>query len=281
MNHQTNLDRILDIQHNNKFSYQSKNFKTGLSIIILNLNKPNFIIPLLNQLKELIEKFNLSGIGFEVLIGDTGTDDIEVLDFYNSLKDPFIVIKNLKYHFSKNNNEIFYKYVNFNVTLFLNNDILFSNVSNILQFYSTLISNKDYAIVGTVLNFPDNSIQHAGIIFDENSLLPYHAFGGQKSTSIANLDYINSFMAVTGAFLMIKSKVFQIVNGFEEIYQSEIQDIDLCLKVNRIGLESIVLKLDKITHFENGTRKKGEVNEFDRNIYFRRWTNFIKYASNL
>ena len=81
---------------------------------------------------------------------------------------------------------------------------------------------------------------------------------------------------MTGAFLMIDSDLFARVGGFDEEYEAECQDIDLCLRVRRLGVKCRVLDAGRLVHIENATRPKGEENWSDRALFLRRWSSYIE-----
>ncbi|WCL51276.1 glycosyltransferase [Leptospira sp. GIMC2001] len=276
----SNLDRVKEIENDRNLEYSSKII--GLSIVILNLDKPNFIIPLLECLDRQNAIFNDKHISFEVIIGDTGSSNTQVLEYYDKLKENFIVVRNLKYHFSKNNNYLAYNYAKYDTILFLNNDTLLEKSDSLFNIYNSLNIDKKLGIAGPVLLFENKRIQHAGIDFyyDErmDGFFPYHKNGNEKIESIKHYKELTPFAAVTGAFLMIKWSLFEKVQGFDEFYNKEGQDIDLCMKIKRLGYKIILTNFGTIYHFENGTRVKGEEDSSDRKRLVRKWNNFIKYG---
>ncbi|TGL56540.1 glycosyltransferase [Leptospira ognonensis] len=276
----SNLNRVQQISVNRPYTKKDKT--NGLSIVILTLDKPNYIIPLIQCLEKQAEKFKESQIAFEVLIGDTGSTDPKVLELYSGLKENFKVIRNLKYHFSKNNNEVAYTHASYDSILFLNNDTLIDGADILLKVYQALTSNPRNGVAGAVMQFENKRIQHAGIDFhfDESmdGYFPYHSYGNEKIESIKDSKEITNFAAVTGAFLMIKWNLFLKANGFDEFYNREAQDIDLCMKVKRLGYQIILTRFGTVFHFENGTRKKGEEDSSDRKRLVRKWNHFIKFG---
>ena len=103
----SNLTRINEIKKHEPKTFGTSVRPKGLSVIILNLDKPEYIIPLVHQLLDQAKVFFDNSHQFEIIIGDTGTTDLEVLKLYHleSIK----VVKGLHYHFSKNNNQLLSK----------------------------------------------------------------------------------------------------------------------------------------------------------------------------
>jgi len=104
--------------------------------------------------------------------------------------------------------------------------------------------------------------------------LPYHPGAGTPWQHRQSHTW--EVKAVTGAFLMIKADLFESVDGFDEIYQAECQDVDLCLKVHRLGKRIGMCDVGPLVHLENATRPKGEENWRDRSIFIRRWSTYLE-----
>ncbi len=254
----------------------------GLSVIILNLDKPEFIVPLINSMQDAERYFRDRGFGFEILIGDTGSADPDVLAMYESAPAFVKVLYGLKYNFSRSNNQVFAELSSFDTVLFLNNDIEFCDnaAATLFKMLTFLNEAPEAGVVGAQLLFPDRTIQHAGIdVFKTGELkgFVYHP-DVRKAACRANT-FPRNMWAVTGACLMMKSSDFYSVNGFDEDYRTECQDAALCMEIRRRGLEVYVLAPGEILHFENGTREKGSEDWPDRQRFMRHWSSWIDMQS--
>ena len=90
------------------------------------------------------------------------------------------------------------------------------------------------AIVGARLIYPDEKIQHAGVIFHEGRM-PYHYARGAKADN-ADANLRGEYPAVTGACMMIRRDVWNLVGQLDEDYTpGGFEDIDLCCKVRDKG----------------------------------------------
>jgi len=252
--------------------------KRGLSVIILNLDKPEFIVPLIESMRNAESYFNERGIDFEILIGDTGSTDPDVLQMYESAPSFVKVLHDLKYQFSRCNNQVFARLSTCDTVLFLNNDIAFSGSAegNLFEMFEFLQNNPKAGTVGAQLLFPDKSIQHAGIgVFESGELRGFVYHPDAKQEAYPDEVFPREMWAVTGACLMMRSSDFVAVNGFDEAYRTECQDAALCMEIHRRGLRSFVLAPDEIIHFENGTREKGSEDWPDRQRFMRHWGGWI------
>jgi GT2 family glycosyltransferase len=104
--------------------------------------------------------------------------------------------------------------------------------------------------------YPDNSIQHAGIVLGiggvashSHKKLPsiYPGYGGQVIT-------INNYSAITGACLMCRREVYERVGGFEEKLAVAYNDVDFCLKLVEKGYRNIYLPHVVLYHHESKSR---------------------------
>jgi GT2 family glycosyltransferase len=119
----------------------------------------------------------------------------------------------------------------------MNNDVLFSeSIDEILDAFEIVDSQREIGILGTVLYFPDNTAQHIGVEFLRSNELFGHPFHpGAHQPVLIPKGTIVDIPAVTGAFMMMRSSVFESVGGFDERFSKECQDIDLCLRIKRLG----------------------------------------------
>lgn len=110
--------------------------------------------------------------------------------------------------------------------------------------------------VGAMLLFPDNTIQHAGIV------LGIGGFAGHshKYMSADTAGYyfqpqtINNYSAVTGACLMCRRETFLEVGGLDERFTVALNDVDFCLKLQASGYRNLSLPHVRLYHYESKSR---------------------------
>jgi hypothetical protein len=252
----------------------------GLSVAILNKDAPDLIVPLVEQLSQQQKAFERAGIGFEILIGDTGTTNTKTLELYKNLPPFAKVVRGMKYNFSSCNNEL-EGHAEWDTVLFLNNDIIFPTDTDLLiTGFKRLHADSRVGILGGVLLYPNGRIQHMGCEFLQKASvwgLPYHVHVGQDAESVS-IPQQATYPSVTGAFLMISRSLFRLCGGFDPVYRAECQDIALCLEAHRRGFSAICVDLGPIIHIENATRPKGEENFADRRRFLRKFGAYIQGA---
>ena len=277
----SNMERVAAIRQRSAAPQPPrKTYVPGLSVVILNLDRPDLLLPLCRKFAHEHAQLAAAGQGFEVIVGDTGSRHPEVLAFYENPPPYLRVERNLRYHFSRSNNTVFHAHVRYDKTLFLNNDIvpLAPDAACFLRMAEHLDQVPADGVVGHTLWFADERVQHAGVDFfrGDHPLagLCYHP-GSHQPVAPEQWRSQWSVPAVTGACLMIRSALFAEVGGFDEDYAAECQDVDLCLAVRRLGYDIRIINSGKLYHLENATRPKGEENWPDRHLLVRRWGSFV------
>ncbi|MBP2303244.1 glycosyltransferase [Azospirillum picis] len=273
----TNLERANAIGRAEPQQLQGAPAPHGLSIIILTLDKPELIIPLVDSLVAMAPLFAQAGLGFEVLIGDTGSTDPDVLAFYEQVPAIVTVVRGLSYQFSRCNNQLFFGHARYDTALFLNNDVIVRDQpDSLLRMVRLLECRPQLGVVGLCLFFPDGLVQHAGIdVFRDGPLRGFCFHPHARAVLPRQTAESWESLAVTGACLMIRAELFRAVGGFDEGYRTECQDVALCLAVQRLGRGTAVLNAGPVLHLENATRPRGSEDWADRQLFMRRWGTFV------
>jgi hypothetical protein len=250
----------------------------GVSVLILNLNKPELILPLIDRLAAEQRAFAARGLRLQVVVGDTGSTDERVLQRLAALPPDMLAQRHLKYHFSRCNNTITHLAV-CDTLLFLNNDVIFPDErAGILEMYDLLHERPDRGIVGCCLFYEDGLAQHLGVDFLRDPAVRGLCFHPRVRSKVdpGTLKPAWRVPAVTGACLMIRHGLYAEVGGMDEAYAAECQDIALCLAADRLGYETYIAHAGQVLHLENATRPKGEESWPDRQRFLRRWGSYIE-----
>jgi len=272
------MERISQAISNNRRFIQRQMFEAkSLDIFVLNLNKPELVEQIIEGLSDARSIFASNGLKLNAYIGDTGSTDPKTIDLLKNVPTFVNVSWFGSYNFSRSNNDLF-ELGKSEFSLFLNNDVLIrDNPSSILRVFDLINSDSSIGAASAVLNFPDGFLQHGGIDFFRNLELqgfPYHPHANKPWEHSIGFSF--RAMAGTGAFLMVRSAEFANVNGFNENYQAECQDVELCLEFARKGYETYVVDTGSLVHLENATRPTGEENWPDRRLFMRSWASFIE-----
>jgi Glycosyltransferase like family 2 len=106
-------------------------------------------------------------------------------------------------------------------------------------------------IAGSRLLYPDRTIQHAGIAWNEQGR-PVHVHRGAPAEATAVLEQ-RDFGAVTGACLLIRRDLLFEIGGFDDGYHMYVEDVDLCLRVWAAGHRVTYCPASVVVHLENAS----------------------------
>ena len=210
---------------------------------------------------------------YEILVIDNGNEKEEAKIYLNSLK--YKVLPYYKpFNFSRINN--------FAVTsakgeyiIFLNDDtsIISQNWMECMLEHST---KPNVGAVGALLFYPNDTIQHAGVLIGIGGITS-HAFEGLPRSDNGYkglVQTIRECSAVTGACLMIKKSVFEQIGGFDETLAYSFNDVDLCLRLREKGYSIIYTPHAQLYHHGTASRPYTEDNDEIR-YFVKRWHDVI------
>ncbi|WP_049768175.1 glycosyltransferase family 2 protein [Methylocella silvestris] len=144
------------------------------------------------------------------------------------------------------------------VLVFLNNDVEITE-SDWLGELAFQASRSDIGAVGCLLLYPDGRIQHGGIVLGMGESAGHCDAGLEASAPgwLGRNGAVHEISAVTGACLAVERTKFAAVGGFDEIHLPvEFNDIDLCLRLEEMGFQTLWTPLARLTHFESASRGK-------------------------
>lgn len=110
--------------------------------------------------------------------------------------------------------------------------------------------------VGAKLLYPDNTVQHAGIILGIGGIAQ-HCFIDNPREDVGfygRLSVPFNYSAVTAACLMVSKEKYLEVNGLEEDLQVAFNDVDFNLKLLKQGYYNICLNQVELYHYESKSR---------------------------
>ena len=259
---------------------------------VLAFDKVSIIIPTKDQaamlktaLDSILEKTDYPNYEIIVLNNNSVTEEFGTLnkEFTEKYQDKFRCIDAFfPFNFSKLINtgvkESKGKYI-----LMLNNDIEVISNDWLTQMVS-YAQHKHTGAVGAKLLYPDNTIQHAGIIFGANRDSG-HVFAGLPNGSAGyfnNLVTATNYSAVTGACLMCRRDVYNEVGGMDENLAIEFNDHDFCLKLLKRGYYNVYLPTVELYHHESVSRghpfrnrSAWKQHEKELAIFKAKWQSFI------
>ncbi len=143
------------------------------------------------------------------------------------------------------------------VLVFLNDDteVVTADWLERLVLFATT---EGVGAVGPRLLFGDGRIQHAGIV-GRRGEAGHRAVGfpGDHHGYLDSLRVTTNVLAVTGACLAVTRSHFDLVGGFDPVFPLNFNDVDLCLRLLRHGLRTVVDPHTVLVHHESATRTPG------------------------
>ena len=131
-------------------------------------------------------------------------------------------------------------------------------------------------VVGPKLLYPNETIQHVGVAF--SSGLPDHIhknFPKDYSGYFFSSSSCRNYLAVTGACMLVRKKLFFEVDGYSDILRINYNDIDFCLKIFSLGYRIVYTPHAELFHYESMSRE-AIVDEREMEVFLQRWNHLVK-----
>lgn len=270
------LENIVDGNHW-RVRYPLPQVLPLVSIIIPTKNKKHILEKCLNS---VLQKTTYTP--YEIIIVDNGSDEpatIEFLEELSKIEQIKVIYYPVPFNFSRINNHAL-KHARGSVLLFLNNDTEVISPDWLEEMVSHIVK-PEVGAVGAKLYYPNDTIQHAGVILGIGDVAG-HAFRHFERNStgyFARTMLTQELSAVTGACLMVKREVFEEVGGFDEQLAVAFNDVDLCIKIRQKGYKIIWTPFAQLYHHEgiSGSRDTVDNPRFQKEIKLmqQKWGNLL------
>ncbi|MEL6930954.1 MAG: glycosyltransferase family 2 protein, partial [Cyanobacteria bacterium J06600_6] len=196
---------------------------------------------------------------FEVIVIDNGSTEAETercLAHWRSQEPErfYDYAYDIPFNYSEINNYAVSK-AQGDYLLFLNNDTEIIS-PDWIEAMVEQTQRESIGAVGGLLLYPDDTIQHAGVILGLFDLAGHghQNFEASEPGYISQIVSTNNYSAVTAACLMCRRDVFEKVGGFETQLAIAFNDIDFCLKLVKHGYRNIYLPHVVLYHYESKSR---------------------------
>lgn len=194
---------------------------------------------------------------YEIILVENNSTTQEIRDYYKELDGKErvrVVYWDKEFNYSAINN-FGISHAKGEYILCLNNDITVISP----DWLEELLANcqrPEVGIVGARLYYPDNTIQHAGIVLGMGGCAGSLFVGLSRSRGgyLHKAALQQDLSAVTAACFMVKKEVFEKAGGFEEKLAVAFNDVDFCLKVRHAGYLVVYNPYAELYHHESKTR---------------------------
>ena len=231
-----------------------------VSIIIPNKDQVETLSTCVNS---ILEKSTYQN--YEIVIVENNSCEPGTYPYYEELKREHPQVKVVYYeggfNYSKINN-FGAKNATGEYYILLNNDteVITPNWMEQMLGYC---QREDVGIVGAKLLYPDNTVQHCGVVVGVGGFAGHILTQSRMEDAgyFGRLQAVADTSAVTAACLMIKKTSFDEVQGLDEEFTVALNDIDLCLKVRKTGKLVVMNPGVCLYHYESKSRGMEETPE--------------------
>lgn len=219
----------------------------------------------------------------ELIVIENNSTEKETFAYYEKIQGEYpnvkVVVWDKEFNYAAINN-FGRQYATGEYLLLLNNDtevISPSFIEDMLGF----CQRESTGAVGIKLLYPDDTVQHGGVILGLGGIAG-HAFVGFPENDygyFGKLVVPYNATAVTAACMMVKTKVFDQVNGFDERFKVAFNDIDLCMKIRELGQLIVFDGQVEMYHYESKSRgmentpEKVERFRGEIELFEKKWSN--------
>lgn len=197
---------------------------------------------------------------YEILLMDDHSTDPDVLAYYQEIQKTSPVIHIHKnegpFNYSRVNNQGA-RYAQGSLLLFLNNDVEITNAEWLDELVRWALL-PGVGIAGAKLLYPDELIQHAGIVLGMTGHAN-HLFAGKppaRSGLFLSSDCCRNVSAVTGACMLARRDVFDQIGGFNEDLPLVFNDVEICLRALKHGYRIVYNPASCLIHYEGRSRAR-------------------------
>lgn len=222
---------------------------------------------------------------YEIIIIENNSTEQQTFDYYEKIKQHEkvqVVYWEREFNYSAINN-FGAKHAKGDYILLLNNDVEVLN-EDWLEEMLMFAQRSDIGAVGAKLYYPDDTIQHAGVILGIGGVAghSHKLYHRSQLGFMARASIIQNLSACTAACLMVPRKVYEEVGGLEEGFAVAFNDVDFCMKIRKAGYLIVYNPYTELYHYESKSRGSEDtpykVARFNSevNLFKTRWGNELK-----
>ena len=131
--------------------------------------------------------------------------------------------------------------------------------------------------VGAKLYYPNDTIQHAGVILGMGGIAGhlYSGMGRNSSGYMSRLMLVQNVSAVTAACLLVRKELYEEVGGLDEKnLPIAFNDVDFCLRLLERGYRNLWTPYAELYHHESASR--GPEDTPEKKLRFRREMTYMQ-----
>lgn len=237
-----------------------------VSVIIVNYNVRDFLHQSLLSLQKA-----LKGVRSEIIVVDNASDDGSVEMVRQRFQHIKLMVNSTNIGFAKANN-IALKRARGKFILLINPDTIVQEdtIRLMFKFFKT---HPECGLAGCKILNPDGSFQAScrrgfptpwvGFtkMFGLSRLFPTVKLFGQYHLTYLSVDETYPVDAVSGSFMMVRSKVVNLVGGLDESFFMYGEDLDWCYRIRQAGWQVYYVHSTQIVHYKGESTKRSSLDE--------------------
>ena len=171
------------------------------------------------------------------------------------------------------------------LVLLVNDDVEILH-SDWLEIMVGHIMQPGVGAVGPLLLFPDERVQHAGVLLgapEERGVAGHLYFGAELSgdSQGGRLRLNQDLSCVTGACMLVRREAFDELGGFDEAFEVSYNDVDFCIRLRMKGWRIVFTPDAMLTHHESasfGSHSEGRADAYRWEVeeMKRRWGHLLR-----
>lgn len=230
-------------------------------------------------LQSILEKTTYPN--YDILLVDNGSDEPASLAYFHEVSEHprvQVIRDDRDFNFSALNNAAV-KRARGEIVGLINNDIEVIT-PGWLQEMVGLALRPGVGAVGARLWYPDDTLQHAGVIVGVGGVAGHAHLGRRRGDGgyFGRAEVTQNYQAVTAACLLVRKSTYLEVGGLnEEHLKVAFNDVDFCLKLVEAGWRNVWTPFAEMYHHESATRgyedTPAKKARFDSEVQYmlRRW----------
>jgi len=216
---------------------------------------------------------------FQIVIADNQSREDDTLAYFEQLRQHpkvRIIPYDAPFNYSAINNHVVRQLTDTDVVGLVNNDVEVIDGGWLDEMVSHAIR-PGIGAVGAMLYYPDDTIQHAGVVLGIGGVAGHiyckHPRGASGSGGRALL--AQNLSAVTAACLLVKRERYLECGGLDEDnLKVAFNDVDFCLRLLAAGYRNVWTPFAELYHHESATR--GYEDTPEKKLRFAAEANYLR-----
>ena len=249
---------------------------TKTAVVILNWNGQKILEEFLPSVMK-----NTTCSDAKIIVADNGSTDNSLKFLSENYPSVEQIILDKNYGFAEGYNRAL-KQINAKYFVLLNSDV--EVTENWLEPLVAYLDNNENvaACMPKILSYKQKThFEYAGAA---GGFIDKYGYPFCRGRILTNLEedkqqydtQINVFWT-TGACMIIRSEIFNSLNGFDESFFAHMEEIDLCWRIQHAGYSLVCLPQSQVYHLGGGTLKT----DSPKKIYFNFRNNLFMLVKNL